>query len=327
MSTESKRIAALMADFAKAGNFHAVVAGGLNLDKTLILDREPDDDGTARILKREHGFGGHAGNAACALARIGGQVSVLGSIGDDAAGQQVIENLQASGVKAESVFIHAGAKTGEVIIPVGPQRHFMMMDRGANDLESPPSRAKQLLAEGCDLLMVFDPPPPTARVLTELRKEAAWPLIWNPGGILVHDPSLTPLILGADILILNRSEFAAMFPADANGSLLPSECHTVIRTEGRNGCSVFCNGKATHVPSFSVSGVDETGAGDVFTAAFSFAFLMKQPVVQAARFACAAAALSTCAIGARGNLPGLDEVLSFIDACENAERASAAVQN
>lgn len=314
MSNEWRRNMLEMAEFSKSCNFHAVVAGGLNLDQSLILDREPENDGTARILKWEHGFGGHAGNAACALKRIGGRVTLLGSVGEDPEGQQVIDNLRENGVGVHGVHVPAGTRTGKVIIPVGPQRHFMLMDRGANDVELPHCKVEEVLADRCDLLMAFDPPLATIELLTELRKDASWPLIWNPGGILVHDPAVARLVACADVLILNRSEFATMFPGP--GVMPQGHGRTVIRTEGGNGCSVFQDGKVTHVPPFPVRSADETGAGDVFTAAFSFAFLMKRPVTEAAQFACAAAALSTRAIGARGNLPGLEEILGFATTCQ-----------
>jgi ribokinase len=58
--------------------------------------------------------------------------------------------------------------------------------------------------------------------------------------------------------------------------------------------------------------VDTTGAGDCFTAAFALRQLEGAGLVESLRFANAAAALSTLALGARGSLPSRDEVEALL---------------
>jgi sugar/nucleoside kinase (ribokinase family) len=71
----------------------------------------------------------------------------------------------------------------------------------------------------------------------------------------------------------------------------------VVLTRAERGATVFIDGQPTDVAAFPAEVVDPTGAGDVFAAAFFAALLQAQPPVEAARWACAAAA---CAIEGPG---------------------------
>jgi ribokinase/sulfofructose kinase len=80
----------------------------------------------------------------------------------------------------------------------------------------------------------------------------------------------------------------------------------------RAACGVASADDEFHIPAFDVEVRDTTGAGDCFNAAFVSAWLHGWPLREMARFACAAAALSVQAIGARGGLPSEEDVFDFI---------------
>ena len=73
--------------------------------------------------------------------------------------------------------------------------------------------------------------------------------------------------------------------------------------------AVALEGDRFHVaPAFKVNVVDNTGAGDVFRAAFIYGFLQRWSVPEQLRFANAAAAVSCTRLGAIPSVPALDEV-------------------
>jgi 2-dehydro-3-deoxygluconokinase len=83
---------------------------------------------------------------------------------------------------------------------------------------------------------------------------------------------------------------------------------------GKDGAIVATRRARTRIPGFTVKAVDATGAGDTFAGAFLARFVAGEDPVTAARYANAAAALSTTGYGAVAPIPGRDQVLALLDA-------------
>jgi 2-dehydro-3-deoxygluconokinase len=88
----------------------------------------------------------------------------------------------------------------------------------------------------------------------------------------------------------------------------------VILTLGRDGSYVATPQAASRIPGFAVEAVDATGAGDAFTGALLAELSDGKPLLGAARFANAAAALSTLGYGAIAPLPDRAAVEAFLTA-------------
>jgi ribokinase len=83
---------------------------------------------------------------------------------------------------------------------------------------------------------------------------------------------------------------------------------TVILTLGARGAFVANDSITQIVPGFKVKAADTTGAGDVFSGALSVALADQQPLLQAVRFANAAAAISVTGVGAQLSAPSRRDV-------------------
>jgi sugar/nucleoside kinase (ribokinase family) len=81
-----------------------------------------------------------------------------------------------------------------------------------------------------------------------------------------------------------------------------------IITRGSEGCSGLTREGCFHIPSYPVDAVDTTGCGDVFHGAYALMIAQGQSVIESAKFAAAAAALSAGKVGGRSGIPKLDEV-------------------
>jgi sugar/nucleoside kinase (ribokinase family) len=79
-------------------------------------------------------------------------------------------------------------------------------------------------------------------------------------------------------------------------------------TLGTNGAMLLEQDQLHHVPAFAVDAVDTTGAGDVFRAGFIYAMLQGYNLVDAMRFAAAAAAVCCTREGAMTSVPTLADV-------------------
>ena len=83
---------------------------------------------------------------------------------------------------------------------------------------------------------------------------------------------------------------------------------------GRHGVLLVTPQGDHHVPSFPVTAVDTTAAGDTWNGAFAVALCEGQPLRAAARFANAAAALSVTRKGAQASIPSRDDVMALLAA-------------
>jgi len=105
------------------------------------------------------------------------------------------------------------------------------------------------------------------------------------------------------------SETAA---AKAAGQLLARGVQNVIITMGSRGAFVAGKNLRQMIPGFKVKAVDATGAGDVFNGALVVALAGGRPLLEAARFAGAAAAISVTRLGAQPSAPPRKEIQALL---------------
>jgi ribokinase len=248
-----------------------LVIGGLNVDQHLRVDSLPGDDGSARVTDYSVAFGGHAGNCACQLARLGAKVAVLGAVGADADGVALISDLQACGVNTEFIRSISEIATGRVVIPSFPDCRYMLMYRGANDYISLESIG-EAIAE-FEAIVLFDPLIEFADSLFEMLSRLRMKVYWNPGGLLANSPATNARLRYADVVIMNCVEARAAFVNLIDAPLLrrlnsDRPGFRLIESLGPEGARLHAQGRTLQVGSFPARAVDETGAGDAFTAGF-----------------------------------------------------------
>ncbi len=103
----------------------------------------------------------------------------------------------------------------------------------------------------------------------------------------------TPPWLHGDVALISEED--ATNPEDA--ALWLSRVPTVVLTRAGRGCTVWAGGRRHDLPAPAARDVDPTGAGDVFAAAMLVALSETRDVVEAARFAAAAASLTVGGAG------------------------------
>src|SRR5881397_3901930 len=93
-----------------------VVVGSLNMDFVAQVEHLPLPGETVLGSGFRTIPGGKGANQACAAARLGGRVRMVGRVGDDVFGVQLRESLDASGVDVASVRVTNGEATGVALI-------------------------------------------------------------------------------------------------------------------------------------------------------------------------------------------------------------------
>jgi ribokinase len=139
-------------------------------------------------------------------------------------------------------------------------------------------------------------------------RERGFPFVLNPAPANAISRELVAL---CDVLTPNRTETGGLGFASPE-DLLASGAGAVVVTLGADGVEVHRPGSAVvAVPAFPVEVVDTTGAGDAFGGSLAWALASGESLDEAVQLACAAAALSTRALGARSAQASADEVLAL----------------
>ncbi len=269
------------------------VVGSLNHDITVWVPHRPQPDETLHGSRVEEFRGGKGANQAVAAARLGAEVSMVGSVGRDSRAAFLLEGLEADRVDATHV-ARVDEPTGVALITVDPDEVSIVVVAGANATTNPAlvDSAAEAIAQADALLLQGEIPASAAVAAAELARDAGTTVVFNPAPFNEVADAVAPL---ADVLMVNRQE------AELLGE---SSAPVLVTTLGPGGCRVSVEGgEAIVVPAPEVAVVDPTGAGDCFAAAFAVRLAETDDLLVAAEFAVAAGALAVTVAGAQPSLP------------------------
>jgi ribokinase len=298
-----------------------VVVGSSNIDLVMKMARLPRVGETVTDATFVQAFGGKGANQAVGAARAGGEVAFVGCVGDDAYGQQVRGSLEADGIDTRFVFTEPGVASGTALILVGGGgENYISVAPGANDRLTPAhvDRAREAIEGAAIVVTQCEIPPETIEHVVALGAELGKPVLLNlaPARRL-SDAALSRLTL----LAVNETEAESLTGRrvasdrevqEAAGALLAKGPRTVVLTLGARGAYVGAEGVRSLVPGFAVEAVDTTAAGDVHGGALAVALVEGRPVLEAVRFANAAAALSVTRLGAQPSAPRRSDIETLL---------------
>ncbi len=308
-----------------------LVLGDINVDILARVKAWPRPGQDCLAPKLELHAGGVGANCALALARWGVPARLLGCVGRDAFGDDLLGALEEGGVDVRWVQRTAEAMTGVMYICVTPdgQRTFFG-SRGANGFVRWLEPKSSFFAGAAAAHLVgynFLNP------LTEQAAKQILRIVHGRRGWVSLDVGMAPStevpqkILRAgrnvDILFVSRDEAAALTgtrdPRRAFAALKRNGPREVVLKLGRQGCLIAEQGRTREVPSFPVRTVDSTGAGDAFVAAFLQARLRGWADAEAALVANAAGAAAASVVGAGTQLPTPREARRILESARLKE--------
>jgi ribokinase len=287
---------------------HLVIVGSLNMDLVIRAPRHPEPGETLTGSAFLTIPGGKGANQAVAAARLGAAVTMIGKVGQDAFGDALRANLANAGVNVEHV-TRSPEATGVALITVSAAgENTIVLAPGANGTVTPEDvqTCADIIGQADALLLQLEVPLPAVLVAAEMAARRGVPVILNPAPAQPLPPDLLRHIT---YLIPNEHEAALLAggPADDAEALARRVQalgpRAVVVTLGAAGALVLDGDMAAHVPSFPVTVVDSTAAGDAFVAAFAVALSEGQAPAAAATWGCAAGALACTVLGAQPSLP------------------------
>jgi len=305
-----------------------VVLGSLNMDLVVRTPRLPTPGETLIGGPFQTFPGGKGANQAVAVARLGAPVFMIGRVGCDAFGQELIAAAARDGVDTRGISQDPEAATGVALITVEASgQNTIIVVAGANYLISPQhiEPYSAFIRQASLLVMQLEIPLETVQAAARLARQAGVPVLLNPAPA---QPLPQDLLRNIDLLAPNQSELALLAGGgsieSAAQSLIDQGVSTVLVTLGDQGAFVLDREGRTSAPAFSVSAVDAVAAGDAFIGAFAVALSEGKTVLEAARWGNAAGAIAVTRHGAQPSLPRRDEVVAMLEGRRFGERHNRA---
>ena len=301
---------------------HVVVLGSMNVDLVTKVDKLPLQGETvfAETFLTENG--GKGANQAVAAARLGAKVSMIGRVGSDDFGQQILQNLRAESVNTDTVSKDRGTGTGIALITVDAQsQNTIVVSSGANmncgKLEI--GHLESLLGSVDCLVLQNEVPYEVNLQAARLARENKIPVVWDPAPFVTGTQEL---IKHVDFLTPNQNEAELLANCEITDEksihnaflkIKESSDAVCLITMGEDGVYFLSGPGINQIPSFLVDSVDSVAAGDAFTGGFAVALSEGETLRSAARFGCASGALATTKLGAQSAMPFRKEVDQMIN--------------
>eukprot|EP00741_Cyanophora_paradoxa_P013403 tig00020685_g12942.t1 len=319
---------------------NVVVVGSCNVDVVAKAPRAPQLGETVTGEAFGTFVGGKGMNQAVACARMGGHVVMVGKIGNDAFGKQIMDEI---GNEPELCldYLTVDAKNGtgvaHIVVDAAGRNSIIVVPRANHALaDEDVARAAPAFATARVLLLQLEVPMPVCIKAAKMARERGMLVVLNPAPAPPSklDPELLALV---DVLVPNESELQRLAkepndpsPIDPRPSveactkaaraLLAKGVRRVLVTLGERGSLLLSEAGSGHVHAFRVPRVvDTTAAGDAFVGALA-AELAALPLSadrfaalpQAMYVATAAAALSVTVNGALPSLPRREAALQLL---------------
>jgi ribokinase len=282
------------------------VVGSANVDLTTFTDRFPKPGETCFGQRFDLGFGGKGANQAVAAHLCGAEVFMVARVGSDLFGPATIENFKKIGIDTTYVKQVEGASSGVAPIFVEPNgQNRILVVKGANDeLKSVDveAAAEMLTTADCIVLQLEIPLETVYYTIAFARKHEIRCIV-NPAPAQSLDMDA---LAGLDYFVPNETEAETITSLPVQSvedakkcaaELLRAGIRRVIITLGSKGSLLASQGAMEHVPPFSVTSIDSTGAGDAFIGSFAVFLAEGASELEAVRKANLYAALSTKGIG------------------------------
>lgn len=309
-----------------------VALGHMTLDLLAWVDRYPvAGDGIVAERTLWSG-GGMTANLTHAAARLGARVALLCATGDDALGDQAIDELRRAGATTEYIVRRPRTPAPVTVLMVNPalERAGMVANLPAQ-LRLRPEEVPDALLRSARLFFTDLDPAETALEAAGRARRMGVPVAFDmqlaehhvnlPG----HAEYVAQMVALTDYFFSDEENFlfwrrrASLDQAIAE-FIAERPQLTLVVTRGAQGSLIATSAGVTPIPAFSVAVVDSIGAGDALHAAFLYTHVILGWQLEAAGlFASAAAALSCTHAGARAGLPSMEQVQAFL----RERRASA----
>lgn len=302
---------------------YVIVFGSINMDLVAKAPRLPVPGET--LLG--HNFstipGGKGANQAVAVARLGIPTSMIGRVGGDNFGQELLISLQADGVQTDDVLVDESGHSGIAVIAVDDrgENHIIVIP-GVNGRinEEDVERLTHKLSGAVALLLQFEIPVLAVQTAAQAAQKAGVRVILDPAPVFPNVPiDLYPLV---DIITPNAVEAGQLVGFQVDSPETAAQAATILRQRGVDTVVVKLGAQGVlcatidetfFVPAFAVQAVDTVAAGDAFNGGLAAALAEGLSMRQAVVWGAAAGALASTKPGAQSSMCDRKTFNGFIE--------------
>lgn len=265
--------------------------------------------------------GGKGANQAVAAARLGGDVTMIGKLGEDDFGREHIDALKAENINHQSVLYDSQSNTGVgniVIDQNGNNRIVVIPGANLRLTDKDIASFENVIIDSDIVVLQLEIPMETVYKSIELAHKHGKTIILNPAPA---QPIKSSYIEKVDYFIPNETEASLLTNIEVSSletaekaaeTLLFQGYKNVIITLGSKGVLFKNSSDMNFVKAHTVKAVDTTAAGDSFIGSFAYGLSNEMSIEQALNLAVAASALTVTKLGAQPSLPKIDDVNALL---------------
>ena len=293
-------------------SIQAVCVGVITVDTIALVDKYPSED--ERVIAQEilRAGGGPAAVAAVALSRLGIKSAIVGTIGDDEDGRDVIRIFEKEGVDTSGISIGTSATAGSVIVASKVHSARAISTRQPT-VQAPANAAAMKLIANAQWVHV-DHVGVTRLSELGISRGVGPQISFDAGyGVESFDPITVDLFVPTDRQMALRYPGIDLAIALENDSLKAG--NTVVATQGSAGSAGFSPETGlVSAPGFSIEVTSTLGAGDVFHGALLAQLIENRPLEESMHRANAVAALSCRGLDGQSKIPTTPELDAYLEA-------------
>lgn len=293
-----------------------IVAGSINMDIVGTVKKHPVPGETISGQALNYYPGGKGANQAVASAKSGSHTIMIGHVGEDSAGMELVNFLEGQQIELAVKTVKGPTGTALIAVATETSDNTIIVIPGANATLTPDQLPLEIIQKNDILLSHFEIPTETIVAFYEAGRGQGTLNIFNAAPAA---PISDKLYAAIDILIINETELMALASSHVDVenqySILAalqkiSRPHLkVIVTIGAKGAVLFENNSLLHISGHAVKAVDTTGAGDCFCGVLCGFLAQDHDLADAIQSANRAASISVTRHGAAPSMPTKDEII------------------
>ena len=294
------------------------VIGSINTDMVAMTEVLPSPGETVMGGEFMMTAGGKGANQAVAAARMGGDVTMIGRLGNDVFAEQSIKRLKSENINCEFITKDTEKASGVALISVDQNgENHIVVAPGANETLTKERLGGVLsqIPDNAIVMMQLEIPVESVVSVIEFCKKSDKKIILDPAPAKNLTPEFTKSLY---MITPNETEATSMTGVKIRDlrdvkraaiKLLSSGAQYVLITMGANGVYLASqNDEFEYIPSPKVTTIDSTAAGDCFNGTLAVSLSQGLSVFEAAKKACRAASISVTRKGAQDSMPFINEL-------------------
>ena len=310
---------------AKMENGYVLIIGSSNMDLNIYSQRLPNPGETVTGGTFKQFLGGKGANQAVASVRSGAITIFIAKIGKDGFGDQMITRFTEEGIDTTHIFRDPQEASGVAFILIDESGENMIsVAPGANARLSKTDidKVSDIIKKASVIVVQMEIPIETIEAIYRIASQGNAIKILNPAPL---KPIPLDMLKYIDIIIPNEGELFRLHSLlnlnelsgegrekiiKASRDIAKLGVKTIITTLGSIGCLIYDkeNDLVIDVPAFKVKAVDTVGAGDCFNGVIASKLFQGEKLINAVKYATAAASIAVTRKGAQESMPLSEEI-------------------